>query len=146
MGQKDIGAHSLGSVEWWQIGLARLNSVLLHAPWLSSFKERDLSSEDIERGWLGRPQTSESQLTELEERLGLRICPPYRALLQVSNGFAKFGEFVGRLLPSTEVDWYANRNPEASRTIDEYLKGGNSFNGPEFGRTRVEREHPFAVH
>ena len=89
-----------GSPEWWQRVLLLLGG---------SIPEPD-SVED---------------LTALEARIARPVCASYRALLLTSNGFPVFGEHVGRLLPATEVDWYAKRNPVAAQEISDFLKQGN---------------------
>jgi hypothetical protein len=84
------GVSVPGSAEWWRVALTRLNNMLLRAPWLEDYRDYDLPSEDVERGWLGRPGASKADLVNLEVRLGIQLCPSYRALLQVSDGFGKF--------------------------------------------------------
>jgi hypothetical protein len=128
--QIGTGSPRRGSVEWWQATLIRLNDLFVNAPWLVDSREYDVPPEDLDRGWLGRPGATESELDDLERRLGRRLCPSYRALLQASNGFARFGRFVGRLLPSREVDWYPNRNPGIRRAIEEWLGAGNPVKPP----------------
>jgi hypothetical protein len=123
--QIGTGSPRRGSVEWWQATLIRLNDLFVNAPWLDDFREYDLPPADLDRGWLGRPGATESELDDLERRLGRRLCPSYRSLLQASNGFARFGKFVGKLLPSKEVDWYGNRNPEIRSNIEEWLRAGH---------------------
>lgn len=78
-----------------------------------------------------KPGARERDLAELEERLGLPLCPSYRALLYVSNGFGVFGEHVGRLLSTKEVDWYRRRNPDLARDIEAWLLAGN-LNQPPY--------------
>lgn len=130
-----------GTAEWWESTLSRLNEVLLHAPWLAPDRDR-LPPEAVDRGWLGRPGASASELAELESRLGLRLCPSYRALLEVSNGFARFGEFIGRLLPSFEVDWYEKRNPGARTAVEEWLRAGNPLKPPYMEEPRWREDIP----
>src|ERR1700689_5693371 len=128
--QSNSGASLRGSAEWWRVALTRLNHVLLQAPWLEDFRDGDLAEEDVERGWLGRPGASESDLAELEGRLGIQLCPSYRALLEVCDGFGKFGEFAGRLLPSSEVNWFTQRNPDVGRMIEAYMQAGHPLKPP----------------
>jgi hypothetical protein len=128
--QSNSGASLRGSAEWWRVALTRLNNVLLQAPWLEDFRDGDLAEEDVERGWLGRPGASESDLAELEGRLGIQLCPSYRALLEVCDGFGKFGEFAGRLLPSSEVNWFTQRNPDVGRMIEAYMQAGHPLKPP----------------
>jgi hypothetical protein len=113
-----------GAVEWWQIRLTRVNDIFSRDPssleW--NFSGSELRKKYVDQGSLRYPGATENDLAALEKRLGLPLCPAYRALLRASNGFGAFGEHVGRLLPAADVDWFRNRNPDVAGHIEEWLR------------------------
>ena len=113
-----------GGVEWWKERLGRLDDLFRADPSLGNFRVLTDEDEYVKRGTLAEPGAAESDLAELEERLGIPLCPSYRALLQASNGFGVFGLHVGKLLSTKEVDWYSQRNPDLARDIESWLQEG----------------------
>jgi hypothetical protein len=99
-------------------------------PSIGNFRVRTLEEKYVKKGTLAEPGATEFDLAELEERLGLPLCPSYRALLQASNGFGVFGEHVGKLLSAKEVDWYRRRNPDLARDRESWLRAGNPNKPP----------------
>jgi len=83
-----------GGVEWWRAVLMRLGD-----------------------GPLAEGASAE-EIAALDARLGRPVSTSYRALLQASNGFPRFGERLGRLLPAAEVDWFPKRNPGAAPAVE----------------------------
>src|SRR6266700_5438324 len=94
-----------GGTDWWKKRLDRLNELFRADPSIGNFREQYLLEEYVRRGTLTEPGATEPDLAELEGRLGLPLCPSYRALLRVSDGFGVFGQHVGRLLSAKDADW-----------------------------------------
>jgi len=121
----------MGGVDWWKERLERLNELFRADPdSIGNFREPPFEDEYLKRGTLAEPGATERDLAELEERLGIPLCPSYRALLQVSNGFGVFGKHIGRLLSAKDVDWYPKRNPDLARDIENRLRAGYSNKPP----------------
>ena len=114
-------------MEDWQAWLKTWNRELLarYDPnERSAFLDPRVTPETIASGWLGAPGASEPQLAALEARLGTRLPPSYRTFLRVSNGFLQPGVVVPRLLPTEEVGWVREREPEIVATWTEGLTPG----------------------
>jgi hypothetical protein len=78
-----------------------------------------LSKEEIRSGWLGFPGASDSDIVETETRLRTRLPASYRAFLRVSNGWRFPSCSIYKLLPTTEVAWFLDRNQD---WIDAYVE------------------------
>jgi hypothetical protein len=129
-----VSGLATGGIDWWKMRLERLNDLFLADPdSIGNFREPPFEEEYVKRGTLAEPGATERDLAELEERLGVPLCPSYRALLQVSNGFGVFGQHVGRLLSTKDVDWYPRRNPGLARDIEKWLAAGQP-NEPHYER------------
>ncbi|MEU9451656.1 SMI1/KNR4 family protein [Streptomyces sp. NPDC048277] len=74
--------------------------------------------EPLRTGWLGFPAASEERLGALEERLGHRLPPSYRAFLAVSDGWRHAGGFVWLLAGTDRVRWH-----EDAAGLSEYFPG-----------------------
>ncbi|MFE4513559.1 SMI1/KNR4 family protein [Kitasatospora sp. NPDC056783] len=69
--------------------------------------------------WLGRAPASGERITAVEERLGHRLPPSYRAFLEVTDGWQHAGGFVYRLAGSGEAHWH-----EDAFGLSEYFGEG----------------------
>jgi hypothetical protein len=67
-----------------------------------------------DRRWLGTEGASETQIEELERRLGVALPPSYRQFLAVSNGWNHVDDHNGRLLSTAEVGWLRDLDPETA--------------------------------
>ncbi|MFF9645535.1 SMI1/KNR4 family protein [Kitasatospora aureofaciens] len=56
--------------------------------------------------WLGSEPASGERIAAVEERLGHRLPPSYRAFLEVTDGWRHAGGFVHRLAGSGEARWH----------------------------------------
>ncbi|MFF4656596.1 SMI1/KNR4 family protein [Streptomyces sp. NPDC001381] len=65
--------------------------------------ERD--REALRERWLGSPGADEARMAAVEERLGCRLPPSYRAFLEVSDGWRHAGGFVSVLAGTGEIRW-----------------------------------------
>ena len=119
-----------GSAEWWQHYIVQLDHLFVRDHSSANFSNPKIRQECIDRGSLRRPPATEEELRRLEAKLGISLCPSYRALLLTSNGLESFGPHPGRLLSTFEVDWFPNRNPDIARDVRSWLASGNRLNPP----------------
>jgi cell wall assembly regulator SMI1 len=63
-------------------------------------------------GWLGFDGADEGRLAALEERLGVRLPPSYRAFLAASDGFVHIGPFMWTMRTTAEVAWLRDAEPD----------------------------------
>ncbi|WP_435280904.1 SMI1/KNR4 family protein [Streptomyces koelreuteriae] len=68
-------------------------------------------------GWLGFAPAPDARIAALEERLGLRLPPSYRAFLQVTDGWRHAGGFVWRLAGTEDL-----RRHEDASGLAEWLR------------------------
>ncbi|MCL6731544.1 SMI1/KNR4 family protein [Streptomyces neyagawaensis] len=81
--------------------------------WADSVPDDELRDEEEaarETRWLGFPPASEERITAMEERLGRRMPPSYRAFLRISDGWRHAGGFVSRLAGTEHARWHANES------------------------------------
>jgi hypothetical protein len=92
----------------------------------NAFVDSRVTPEVVASGWLGSPGAGETQIAELEARLGVRLPPSYRDFLRISDGFLQPGVIVPRLLPASEVAWLRERDPA---TIEAWTQGMTAAGG-----------------
>lgn len=92
----------------------------------NAFVDPQVTPQVVASGWLGFPGAGEAQVAELEARLGAALPPSYRSFLRASNGFLQPGVIVPRLLPTEEVNWLRDVDPE---TIEAWTEGLSSSGG-----------------
>ncbi|WP_030345863.1 SMI1/KNR4 family protein [Streptomyces sp. NRRL S-1022] len=81
--------------------------------------ERLAGDEEVLRTrWLGFPPASEERIRALEERLGHRLPPSYRAFLSVSDGWRHAGGFVWLLAGTDQV-----RRHQDAAGLSEHFPG-----------------------
>ncbi|WP_208036143.1 DUF6461 domain-containing protein [Streptomyces cyanogenus] len=81
--------------------------------------ERFAGDEDVLRTrWLGFPPASEERILALEDRLGHRLPPSYRAFLTVSDGWRHAGGFVWQLAGTGRL-----RRHQDAAGLAEYFPG-----------------------
>lgn len=88
---------------------------------------RALPPEVLGGGWCGANGTTPAELRDLELRLETTLPPSYREFLSASNGWWGLNEFVWRLYPTDEVDWFRVRHQE---WIDCYVDPSDDEGGP----------------
>ncbi|MDG5808015.1 SMI1/KNR4 family protein [Streptomyces ossamyceticus] len=77
--------------------------------WADSVPDDELRDEDEtarDTRWLGFPPASEERIRAMEERLGRRMPPSYRAFLRISDGWRHAGGFVWRLAGTGQARWH----------------------------------------
>lgn len=89
----------------WRLFLARWSE-----EWADACDTDDSRGEQDEEArrarWLGFAPASGARITALEERLGHRLPPSYRAFLEVSDGWRHAGGFVWLLAGTEQARWY----------------------------------------
>ncbi|MFC9502913.1 SMI1/KNR4 family protein [Streptomyces sp. NPDC057002] len=105
--------------------------------WADALRPDDSRGEPDEEarraGWLGFAPAPSARIASLEERLGLRLPPSYRAFLQVTDGWRHAGGFVWRLAGTEDIrrhadvsgfaEWFKEELDEDS-TPEEVLLAG----------------------
>jgi hypothetical protein len=128
----------------WEAWLRKWNRELLarYDPTeYNAFVDPQVTPAVLASGWLGFPGLSDTQLAELEARLGTTLPPSYRAFLRVSNGFLQPGVIVPRLLPANEVAWLREGDPDI---IDAWTEVTSPTGGLD-DRDGFERYLPTAL-
>ncbi|AEN11300.1 SMI1/KNR4 family protein SUKH-1 [Streptomyces sp. DvalAA-21] len=93
-------------IDNWQSFLDRWNAQWVMAQGLTDPEEVD--EEALAAGGLRFAPADEARTAALEERLGTRLPPSYRAFLQVSDGWRHAGGFVYLLGVSADVHWHGD--------------------------------------
>lgn len=62
--------------------------------------------------WLGFAPASETQLLQLEKRLGYALPPSYRNFLLTTNGWLRTSMFIERVRPVSKLNWLESDMPE----------------------------------
>jgi HEAT repeat protein len=126
------------SVQQWSRFLRRWNQRVLQSA-------EDLPPKLRERGWLGFPPATKTQLRRAERRLGYALPPSYRNFLLASNGWRRPSFCVDRIRPIAKVQWLEVDDPSA---VDAYTIAGDSLSNyaPEDyfaydGRPIFDAEH-----
>jgi hypothetical protein len=91
--------------------------------WADSVPDDELRDEEEtarDTRWLGFPPASEERIAAMEERLGRRMPPSYRAFLRISDGWRHAGGFVWRLAGTGHARWHDNESGLAE-FIEEHL-------------------------
>ncbi|MCG0287244.1 SMI1/KNR4 family protein [Streptomyces sp. PSAA01] len=104
-----------GTVEQWRSYLAEYSAAILRVA-----DDEDLSEVgDDQRaaGWLGFEGADEASVLALEERLGTRLPPSYRAFLGASDGWLNISPFMWRMRAAKTVGWLREADPETWAVI-----------------------------
>lgn len=92
----------------WKAWLSEWNDELLKQLEVKESKatiEKEIEAEALASKWLGYPGAKEEEIEGLENRLGKKLPPSFRALLKITNGFRQPGASVPRLFAVKEIDW-----------------------------------------
>ncbi|MGW7615734.1 SMI1/KNR4 family protein [Streptomyces antimycoticus] len=103
------------TVEQWRSYLAEYSAAILRVA-----DDEDLSEVgDDQRaaGWLGFEGADEESVLALEERLGTRLPPSYRAFLGASDGWLNISPFMWRMRAAKTVGWLREADPETWAVI-----------------------------
>ncbi|WP_216903837.1 SMI1/KNR4 family protein, partial [Nocardia alni] len=98
-GSTEPGPHT---IEQWRAYLADYGADVLR---VAARELTEVSDQQRAAGWLGFEGASEEQLTELEQRLGTRLPPSYRAFLGASDGWLHLSSFMWEMGTTSTVSW-----------------------------------------
>ncbi|AEW92795.1 putative glucan synthasis protein [Streptantibioticus cattleyicolor NRRL 8057 = DSM 46488] len=79
----------------------------------------NVSDEQRAAGWLGYEGASEERLAALEERLGTRLPPSYRAFLGASDGWLRLSSFMWEMRTTDTVAWLTETDAALADFYDE---------------------------
>jgi len=71
-----------------------------------------LPEEVVEQGWMGYSGARDSEIEDLENRLGIQLPYSYRKFLEVSNGWRNTGYFINHVWSTREVTWFRERHSD----------------------------------
>jgi SMI1/KNR4 family protein SUKH-1 len=78
----------------------------------------------VASGWLGYPPATDTQIEATEKRLDLTLPPDYKAFLKVANGWRAIDQFINRVWPVEEIDWFSSTDPDYVAAWVEVPTGG----------------------
>ncbi|MFF3068889.1 SMI1/KNR4 family protein [Kitasatospora sp. NPDC057936] len=78
--------------------------------------------------WLGTTGALDGEVAQLEKRLGVSLPPSYRQFLLTSNGWLNTTTGIDRLLPTQEVGWTRDLDPEL---VAPWVETAGSFEVPD---------------
>lgn len=87
-------------------------------------RSEPFSSAVHDARWLGGEGASTEEITRLEKRLGTALPSSYRQFLQTSNGWLDTTSCIERLLPTQEVGWARDLDPES---VDPWVAAAGTF-------------------
>jgi hypothetical protein len=79
--------------------------------------------------WLGYAPATAKEIKQLEDRLGVPLPPSYKAFLRVSNGWRRTTAFIGRIRPTSDVNWFRVENEHWAEC---YAASGSSLPPEEY--------------
>lgn len=123
----------------WKTFLSELSDVVMG---LESFDERmlrhyevpDLTDEDRQRRWLGFPPADESDISQAESRLGLKLPTSLRDFYRASNGWRQISDFIYEIVPVQKLNWIKEVDLEFCEIVD----GSYDLPGLEYCREELE--------
>ncbi|ASU60605.1 discoidin domain-containing protein [Nocardiopsis dassonvillei] len=114
---RDLLARVPATAEQWRAYLAGYSADMLRV--LTEDELPGTTAEQRAASWLGCDGAPEERIAELEERLGRRLPPGYRAFLEASDGWGPASTFVYGLRSTAAVGWAADLEDECG--VDESL-------------------------
>ncbi|WP_069161082.1 SMI1/KNR4 family protein [Nocardia altamirensis] len=119
---KESSEPGLRTIEQWRAYLADYSADVLRVTEEDGLS--NVSNEQRAAGWLGYEGASEEQLAELEQRLGTRLPPSYRAFLGASDGWLHLSSFMGEMRTSSTVAWQIASDSDLSSLYDDEDESG----------------------
>jgi HEAT repeat protein len=89
----------------WTTFLRRWSEAILASP-----KGRDLPDAVRESRWLGFSPAADSEIDDVEARLGIVLPPSYRAFLKVSNGWRRTTCAIEHVRGTQDIGWFRKEN------------------------------------
>jgi SMI1 / KNR4 family (SUKH-1) len=93
----------LSSVEEWRSFLGEFSAEVLDGA--HGGLDPLTSEQQRAERWLGYPGATQEEIAALEQRIGERLPPSYRAFLLTSNGWLKPGPSMDSLRVASGIDW-----------------------------------------
>lgn len=103
------------TIEQWRSYLAEYSATILRVADEEELSE--VGDEQRAAGWLGFEGADEESVLALEERLGTRLPPSYRAFLGASDGWLNISPFMWRMRSAKAVGWLREADYETWRVI-----------------------------
>ncbi|WP_102933538.1 SMI1/KNR4 family protein [Streptomyces malaysiensis] len=103
------------TIEQWRSYLAEYSATMLRVADEEELSE--VGDEQRAAGWLGFEGADEESVLALEERLGTRLPPSYRAFLGASDGWLNISPFMWRMRTAKAVGWLREADYETWRLI-----------------------------
>ncbi|WP_079153670.1 SMI1/KNR4 family protein [Streptomyces malaysiensis] len=103
------------TIEQWRSYLAEYSATILRVADEEELSE--VGDEQRAAGWLGFEGADEESVLALEERLGTRLPPSYRAFLGASDGWLNISPFMWRMRSAKAVGWLREADYETWRLI-----------------------------
>lgn len=114
----------------WKPLLKELSEFRLSDPTVAA----KVSADKVNASWLGEPGATDAQIKALEQRIGRRLPPSYRAFLATANGFDEPGMYIRRLSSTDEVEWFHVRNGWAKQFQEPHQNLATSLLVSSVGR------------
>lgn len=89
----------------WQEFLLQWSQEILQSP-LAQRSTHLILPETAEAGWLGYPGATEDAINEAEAYFGLQLPVSYREFLAITNGWSLLTQFVWKIAPVEDINWY----------------------------------------
>ena len=122
-------AQRLRTTEQWR---SYLSSYSLNVLRVAEGNELwNVSAAQRAAGWLGYRGAGEEEIAALEDRLGVRLPPSYRAFLGASDGWLHLGSYMWEMRTTITVGWLSEAVPDVWRTIksDNEARGASGLLG-----------------
>ncbi len=104
----------------WQDLLQQLSKKLIANR--DEYHQWELTEEMITNQWLGYPGASESEITQAESRLSVKLPPSYRQFLGVSNGWRNSDWTDLELYGTEQIEWLKLRNSDWILPVDTEIR------------------------
>ena len=118
----------LTTVEAWQAYLTDFGRDVVRT--MNERERQGFAPDQLASGWLGSDPVDESRIAALEERLGTRLPPTYRAFVGASEGWHNIGQFMYVMRDVDAIDWF----PAADSGTYQALSGAGDL-GPLLRRS-----------
>lgn len=91
----------------WAKLLQQWNDRVFNSSWVEELPDDVRSAK-----WLGFLPATETQITAVEQRLGIPLPPSYRAFLKVSNGWRRLTHAIDHVWGTDEIQWFKHNHRE----------------------------------
>ena len=106
---------ALTTVAGWQAYLTEYGKDVVRT--MDERRRRLLTEDQLSSGWLGGEPVDASRIAALEERLGTRLPPSYRAFVGAGDGWRELGHFMYEMRGVDEIDWFREADPQTCEIL-----------------------------